>query len=144
MCLNLVLERWQSFLFQICVCILLFFFFSSFFFFFLLQMDRTLQLAPTMHHQTEAMLAFMKKFSWRYFSMVTTRVVGSEDFFSALRRHERLSRQRSLPNIYGHTGFQYVTTQRALHKKLRACGVWLSLDGTHCKQIWTCRIRVGV
>ena len=76
--------------------------------------------------------------------MLTTRVVGSEDFFSALRRHERLSRQQSLPNIYGHTGFQYVTTQGALHKKLRARGVWLSLDGTHCKQIWTCRIRAGV
>ena len=27
MCLNLVLERWQSFFVQICVCILLFFFF---------------------------------------------------------------------------------------------------------------------
>lgn len=83
-------------------------------FFPLFQMDRTLQLAPTMYHQTEAMLAFMKKFSWKYFSMVTTRVVGSEDFFSALRRHERLSRQQSLPNKYGHTGFEYVIRQWSL------------------------------
>ena len=70
------------------------------------QTERTLQLAPSMYHQTEAMLAFMKKYSWKDFSMVTTRVVGSDDFVSALRSHERLSRQQAMPNKYGHTGFE--------------------------------------
>ncbi|KAK7112851.1 hypothetical protein V1264_012235 [Littorina saxatilis] len=60
-----------------------------------------------MHHQTEAMLAFMKTFSWKFFSVVTTKVVGSEDFFSALRHHERTSRMQALPNKYGHVGFEY-------------------------------------
>ncbi|KAL8565900.1 hypothetical protein ACOMHN_036826 [Nucella lapillus] len=53
------------------------------------------------------MLAFLKKFSWKFFSMVTTQVVGHEDFLASLKSQERRSRLDSRPNKYGHVGFQY-------------------------------------
>ncbi|XP_076458545.1 uncharacterized protein LOC143292240 [Babylonia areolata] len=71
------------------------------------QMERTLQLAPTLYHQTEAMLAFLKEFQWHAFTMVTTQVTGSDDFFAALRFQEQQSRSNSLPNKYGHVGFEF-------------------------------------
>ncbi|XP_076442925.1 uncharacterized protein LOC143281574 [Babylonia areolata] len=71
------------------------------------QMERSLQLAPTLFHQTEAMLAFLRRFSWKFFSMVTTRVVGHEDFLASLKAQERQSRRRSLPDKYGHVGFEF-------------------------------------
>ncbi|KAL8583930.1 hypothetical protein ACOMHN_040663 [Nucella lapillus] len=66
-----------------------------------------LQLAPTMYHQTEAMLAFLKEFKWHDFTMVTTSVTGSEDFFAYLRSQVQTSNSQALPNKYGHTGFQF-------------------------------------
>ncbi|KAK7489093.1 hypothetical protein BaRGS_00019607, partial [Batillaria attramentaria] len=59
--------------------------------------ERTIELAPTLFHQTQAMLAFLRKFSWSHFSVVRTAEVGAEDFLTALRNQEQMS--KGLPTL---------------------------------------------
>ncbi|CAG0885260.1 unnamed protein product [Darwinula stevensoni] len=44
-----------------------------------------LQLAPTMEHQTRAMLDVLHRYNWDRFSVITTHIAGHADFIQAIR-----------------------------------------------------------
>nr|XP_034831518.1 glutamate receptor ionotropic, NMDA 2B [Maniola hyperantus]XP_034831519.1 glutamate receptor ionotropic, NMDA 2B [Maniola hyperantus] len=48
-----------------------------------------LQLAPTIEHQTAAMLSILERYKWHQFSVVTSAIAGHDDFIQAVR--ERVS-----------------------------------------------------
>ncbi|UYV79947.1 GRIN2B [Cordylochernes scorpioides] len=47
--------------------------------------SRVLQLAPSVEHQSAAMLSILKRYSWHQFSVVTTHIGGHDDFVRAIR-----------------------------------------------------------
>ncbi|XP_066592276.1 glutamate receptor ionotropic, NMDA 2B isoform X2 [Prorops nasuta] len=48
-----------------------------------------LQLAPSLEHQTAAMLSILERYKWHQFSVVTSQIAGHDDFIQAVR--ERIS-----------------------------------------------------
>lgn len=46
-----------------------------------------LQLAPTIEHQTKAMLSILERYKWHQFSIVTSQIAGHDDFVQAIREH---------------------------------------------------------
>ncbi|XP_023245699.1 glutamate receptor ionotropic, NMDA 2B-like [Copidosoma floridanum] len=48
-----------------------------------------LQLAPSIEHQTAAMLSILERYKWHQFSVVTSQIAGHDDFVQAVR--ERIS-----------------------------------------------------
>lgn len=56
--------------------------------------SRFLHLAPTIHHQAEAILAFLRHYNWPAFSIVvSSRLPGDQDFIDALRLETSRSKQ---------------------------------------------------
>uniref|UniRef100_T1JBL9 Glutamate receptor ionotropic, NMDA 2B n=1 Tax=Strigamia maritima TaxID=126957 RepID=T1JBL9_STRMM len=45
----------------------------------------TLQLAPSIDHQSKAMLSILKRYSWHQFSIVTSQIAGHTNFIEAVR-----------------------------------------------------------
>ncbi|XP_063229107.1 glutamate receptor ionotropic, NMDA 2B-like [Bacillus rossius redtenbacheri] len=54
------------------------------------QSSLQLQLAPSLEHQTAAMLSILERYKWHQFSVVTSQIAGHDDFIQAVR--ERLLR----------------------------------------------------
>lgn len=44
-----------------------------------------LQLAPSLEHQTAAMLSILERYKWHQFSVVTSAIAGHDDFIQAVR-----------------------------------------------------------
>uniref|UniRef100_A0A2S2QKY9 Glutamate n=1 Tax=Sipha flava TaxID=143950 RepID=A0A2S2QKY9_9HEMI len=44
-----------------------------------------LQLAPSLEHQTAAMLSILERYKWHQFSVVTSQIAGHDDFIQAVR-----------------------------------------------------------
>ena len=44
-----------------------------------------IQLAPSVHHQTAAMLSILILYHWRSFSILTSQIAGHIDFVQAVR-----------------------------------------------------------
>ncbi|CAH1137809.1 unnamed protein product [Phyllotreta striolata] len=53
------------------------------------QSSLMLQLAPSLEHQTAAMLSILERYKWHQFSVVTSLIAGHDDFIQAVR--ERVS-----------------------------------------------------
>ncbi|XP_070168092.1 glutamate receptor ionotropic, NMDA 2B isoform X3 [Polyergus mexicanus] len=53
------------------------------------QSSLQLQLAPSLEHQTAAMLSILQRYKWHQFSVVTSQIAGHDDFIQAVR--ERIS-----------------------------------------------------
>ncbi|XP_043290042.1 glutamate receptor ionotropic, NMDA 2B isoform X2 [Venturia canescens] len=53
------------------------------------QSSLQLQLAPSLEHQTAAMLSILERYKWHQFSIVTSQIAGHDDFIQAVR--ERIS-----------------------------------------------------
>ncbi|CAH0546708.1 unnamed protein product [Brassicogethes aeneus] len=53
------------------------------------QSSLQLQLAPSLEHQTAAMLSILERYKWHQFSVVTSLIAGHDDFIQAVR--ERVS-----------------------------------------------------
>ncbi|KAG8291357.1 Glutamate receptor ionotropic, NMDA 2B [Homalodisca vitripennis] len=53
------------------------------------QSSLQLQLAPSLEHQTAAMLSILERYKWHRFSIVTSQIAGHDDFIQAIR--ERIS-----------------------------------------------------
>ncbi|XP_076276632.1 glutamate ionotropic receptor NMDA type subunit 2 isoform X4 [Lasioglossum baleicum] len=53
------------------------------------QNNLQLQLAPSLEHQTAAMLSILERYKWHQFSLVTSQIAGHDDFVQAVR--ERIS-----------------------------------------------------
>ncbi|XP_044261867.1 glutamate receptor ionotropic, NMDA 2B isoform X2 [Tribolium madens] len=53
------------------------------------QSSLQLQLAPSLEHQTAAMLSILERYKWHQFSVVTSPIAGHDDFIQAVR--ERVS-----------------------------------------------------
>ncbi|XP_057321766.1 glutamate receptor ionotropic, NMDA 2B isoform X2 [Microplitis mediator] len=53
------------------------------------QTSLQLQLAPSLEHQTAAMLSILERYKWHQFSVVTSQIAGHDDFIQAVR--ERIS-----------------------------------------------------
>ncbi|XP_060833233.1 glutamate receptor ionotropic, NMDA 2B isoform X8 [Bombus pascuorum] len=53
------------------------------------QSNLQLQLAPSLEHQTAAMLSILERYKWHQFSVVTSQIAGHDDFVQAVR--ERIS-----------------------------------------------------
>ena len=53
------------------------------------QSSLQLQLAPSLEHQTSAMLSILERYKWHQFSIVTSQIAGHDDFIQAVR--ERIS-----------------------------------------------------
>ncbi|XP_049957839.1 glutamate receptor ionotropic, NMDA 2B-like [Schistocerca serialis cubense] len=49
------------------------------------QSSLQLQLAPSLEHQTAAMLSILERYKWHQFSVVTSQIAGHDDFVQALR-----------------------------------------------------------
>lgn len=49
------------------------------------QSSLQLQLAPSLEHQTAAMLSILERYKWHQFSVVTTQIAGHDDFIQAVR-----------------------------------------------------------
>ena len=47
--------------------------------------SRNIQIAPTLQHQSRAMLKMLQNYNWSDFSVVTTQAAGHQDFLWALR-----------------------------------------------------------
>ncbi|XP_046372602.1 glutamate receptor ionotropic, NMDA 2A-like isoform X2 [Haliotis rufescens] len=50
-----------------------------------MQEARTLQIAPTIQHQTQAMLKLLTRYNWTDFAVVTSEVAGHQDFIASIR-----------------------------------------------------------
>ncbi|XP_071449886.1 glutamate receptor ionotropic, NMDA 2B isoform X1 [Hetaerina americana] len=49
------------------------------------QSSLQLQLAPSLEHQTAAMLSILERYKWHQFSIVTSQIAGHDDFVQAVR-----------------------------------------------------------
>ncbi|XP_066901642.1 glutamate receptor ionotropic, NMDA 2B isoform X2 [Halyomorpha halys] len=49
------------------------------------QSSLQLQLAPSLEHQTAAMLSILERYKWHRFSVVTSQIAGHDDFIQAIR-----------------------------------------------------------
>ncbi|KAG8225213.1 hypothetical protein J437_LFUL012688 [Ladona fulva] len=49
------------------------------------QSSLQLQLAPSLEHQTAAMLSILERYKWHQFSIVTSQIAGHDDFVQAIR-----------------------------------------------------------
>ncbi|XKL63873.1 hypothetical protein PGB90_006237 [Kerria lacca] len=49
------------------------------------QSNLQLQLAPSLEHQTAAMLSILERYKWHQFSVVTSQIAGHDDFIQAVR-----------------------------------------------------------
>ncbi|XP_012283950.2 glutamate receptor ionotropic, NMDA 2B [Orussus abietinus] len=49
------------------------------------QSSLQLQLAPSLEHQTAAMLSILERYKWHQFSVVTSQIAGHDDFIQAVR-----------------------------------------------------------
>lgn len=49
------------------------------------QSSLQLQLAPSLEHQTAAMLSILERYKWHRFSVVTSQIAGHDDFIQAVR-----------------------------------------------------------
>jgi ionotropic glutamate receptor NMDA 2B len=49
------------------------------------QSSLQLQLAPSLEHQTAAMLSILERYKWHQFSIVTSQIAGHDDFMQAVR-----------------------------------------------------------
>ncbi|XP_054286010.1 glutamate receptor ionotropic, NMDA 2B isoform X4 [Macrosteles quadrilineatus] len=49
------------------------------------QSSLQLQLAPSLEHQTAAMLSILERYKWHRFSIVTSQIAGHDDFIQAIR-----------------------------------------------------------
>lgn len=49
------------------------------------QSTMQLQLAPSIEHQSAAMLAILERYKWHQFSVVTSQIAGHDDFVQAVR-----------------------------------------------------------
>ncbi|GLH06407.1 Uncharacterized protein GBIM_11924 [Gryllus bimaculatus] len=49
------------------------------------QWNLHLQLAPSLEHQTAAMLSILERYKWHQFSVVTSQIAGHDDFIQAVR-----------------------------------------------------------
>ncbi|XP_034250123.1 glutamate receptor ionotropic, NMDA 2B isoform X5 [Thrips palmi] len=49
------------------------------------QSSLQLQLAPSLEHQTAAMLSILERYKWHQFSIVTSQIAGHDDFIQAVR-----------------------------------------------------------
>ncbi|EEB15818.1 NMDA-type glutamate receptor subunit 1, variant, putative [Pediculus humanus corporis] len=49
------------------------------------QSNLQLQLAPSLEHQTAAMLSILERYKWHQFSIVTSQIAGHDDFVQAVR-----------------------------------------------------------
>ncbi|XP_033610685.1 glutamate receptor ionotropic, NMDA 2B isoform X5 [Cryptotermes secundus] len=49
------------------------------------QSSLQLQLAPSLEHQTAAMLSILERYKWHQFSVVTSQIAGHDDFVQAVR-----------------------------------------------------------
>lgn len=56
-----------------------------------------LQLAPSIEHQTAAMLSILERYKWHQFSVVTSQIAGHDDFIQAVR--ERVS-EMQVSDVY--------------------------------------------
>lgn len=43
------------------------------------------QLAPSIEHQSAAMLSILERYKWHQFSIVTSQIAGHDDFVQAVR-----------------------------------------------------------
>ena len=49
------------------------------------QSSLQLQMAPSLEHQTAAMLSILERYKWHQFSVVTSQIAGHDDFIQAVR-----------------------------------------------------------
>jgi hypothetical protein len=42
-------------------------------------------MAPSLEHQTAAMLSILERYKWHQFSVVTSQIAGHDDFIQAVR-----------------------------------------------------------
>lgn len=59
-----------------------------------------LQLAPTIEHQTAAMLSILERYKWHQFSVVTSPIAGHDDFIQAVRERVSSLQVRQFFNCY--------------------------------------------
>lgn len=53
-----------------------------------------LQLAPSIEHQSAAMLSILERYKWHQFSVVTSQIAGHDDFVQAVRERIAESHER--------------------------------------------------
>ncbi|XP_065341180.1 glutamate receptor ionotropic, NMDA 2B isoform X2 [Cloeon dipterum] len=58
------------------------------------QSSLQLQLAPSLDHQTAAMLSILERYKWHQFSIVTSQIAGHDDFVQAVRERIILMQDR--------------------------------------------------
>ena len=49
------------------------------------QASLQLQLAPSLEHQTAAMLSILERYQWHQFAVVTSQIAGHDDFIQHVR-----------------------------------------------------------
>lgn len=49
------------------------------------QSTMQVQLAPSIEHQSAAMLSILERYKWHQFSIVTSQIAGHDDFVQAVR-----------------------------------------------------------
>lgn len=52
------------------------------------------QLAPSIEHQSAAMLSILERYKWHQFSIVTSQIAGHDDFIQAVR--ERVNEMQEI------------------------------------------------
>ncbi|XP_018906461.1 glutamate receptor ionotropic, NMDA 2B isoform X1 [Bemisia tabaci] len=63
------------------------------------QSSLQLQLAPSLEHQTAAMLSILERYKWHQFSVVTSQIAGHDDFIQAVRERVTFMADRFKFNI---------------------------------------------
>ncbi|NP_001191485.1 NR2 [Aplysia californica] len=58
--------------------------------------ERTLQLAPTVQHQAQAMVSLLERYNWTAFSVVTSRVAGDVQFLDDIEDQAELSKKKAM------------------------------------------------
>lgn len=62
------------------------------------QSTMQVQLAPSIEHQSAAMLSILERYKWHQFSIVTSQIAGHDDFVQAVR--ERVNEMQVLKHIF--------------------------------------------
>lgn len=64
------------------------------------QSTMQVQLAPSIEHQSAAMLSILERYKWHQFSIVTSQIAGHDDFVQAVRERVNDVQVRSVILLY--------------------------------------------
>ncbi|ESP03117.1 hypothetical protein LOTGIDRAFT_137890 [Lottia gigantea] len=105
--------------------------------------SRTLQIAPSVFHQTQVMLSLLKRYNWTDFSIVSTTAPGHEEFISSLTAQVKESQK--IPR-YSASGVPNFKSRKELKELFETDSrvILLHSDSRDSKEIIDIAVELGL